>query len=151
MFCIDVSYNHQKSVKEQTEQVKPNTQISDWGGKGVILAIKGEMKYGGWLHLQTEGEWSRPASSQWDKFQSYLSSRTETTYVQSLTVLWWHGGPLWVWSTVSNAALRSRRIRREGNLTPAAISRSFTTLYRAVFSAVCWTKTWLRNRNNNNW
>ena len=47
MFCIDVSYNHQKSVKEQTEQVKPNTQISDWGGKGVILAIKGEMKYGG--------------------------------------------------------------------------------------------------------
>lgn len=41
-----------------------------------------------------------------------------------------------VWSTVSNAAVRSRRMRSEGDPASAVISRSFVTLSKAV--SVLW-------------
>ncbi len=41
-----------------------------------------------------------------------------------------------LWSTVSNAAVRSRRMRRDGEPESAASRRSFVTLTKAV--SVLW-------------
>ena len=43
-----------------------------------------------------------------------------------------------VWSTVSNAAVRSRRMRSEGDPASAVVSRSFVTLSKAV--SVLWAE-----------
>ena len=44
----------------------------------------------------------------------------------------WRRSSKMLWSTVSKAAVRSRRMRREGEPASAAIKRSFVTLTRAV-------------------